>query len=300
MSRRGVFKGLIIILLGLMLLANNFRILPWGVWHELFRLWPVVLIAIGTHLIFRKSSLSYLQIIPPLTIIAAIVGAIYLSQVAVNYEKVDRVLRFEEPLSADLTRATIRISFGAGRLRLEGGSAHLFEGDLVTPSWLRPKMRYKVVDREGFLELTEEGRRGKFRFGAWGRDHSWNLKLNNEIPLALRIETAASRNDLDLSASRVTDLELDIGASKTEIKFSDSVSIKAKIDGGVSQIRLLIPRSMATRIKAETALTSSNVLDVGFRKDGNVYTSKNYPTAQTRLDLDLDVGVSSFRVELYE
>lgn len=66
MSRGSFFKGLIIILLGLILLANNFQILSWSVWYELFRLWPVILIAIGIHLIFRKGPLSFLQILSPL------------------------------------------------------------------------------------------------------------------------------------------------------------------------------------------------------------------------------------------
>jgi len=299
MNGRSFFKGLIVILLGLILLANNFQILPWGVWYELMRLWPVILIAVGTHLIFRKTSLSFLRIISPLIIIAAIGGAIYLSQVGGNYQKVDQTFRFEQPLSPDLTRASIIISFGAGRLRLEGGSTYLFDGDLVTPSWLRPKMRYKVIDREGFLELTQEGKRNRFRFGPWGKDHSWDLRLNNEIPLALIIKTGASSNHLDLSSLKVTYLELDTGASKSEIKFGDSASIRAKIHAGVSQIRLLIPQSIGTRIKADTALTSSNLMELGFRKEKDVYTSKNYPTAETRVDLDLDVGVSSLRVELY-
>ena len=300
MNRRGIFKGLIIILLGLIFLANNFQILPWGVWYELIRLWPVILIAIGTHLLFRKSSLSFLQILSPLIIIAAIGGAIYLSQVGEKYEKVDQVFRFEQPLFPDLTRASISISFGAGRLRLEGGSTYLFDGDLVTPSWLRPKMRYKVIDREGFLELSEEGRRDRFRFGRWGKDHSWDLRLNNGIPLALRIKTGASSNHLDLSSLKVTYLELDTGASKNEIKFGDSASVRANIHAGASQIKLLIPQSMGIRIKADTALTSSNLMELGFRKEKDVYTSKNYPTAETRIDLDLNVGVSSLRVELYQ
>ncbi len=299
MNRRGFFKGSIIILLGLILLANNFQILPWGVWYELMRLWPVILIAVGTHFIFRKSSLSFLQIFPPLIVIAAIGGAIYLSQFGGNYQKVDQMFRFEQPLSPDLTRASISISFGAGRLSLEGGSTHLFDGDLVTPSWLRPKMRYKVIDREGLLELTEEGGRDGFRFRPSGKDHSWDLRLNNEIPLALTIKTGASSNYLDLSFLKVTYLELDTGASNSEIKFADSVSIRAKIHAGASVIKLLIPQTIGTRIKADPPLTSSNLMELGFRKEKDVYTSKNYPTAETRVDLDLDVGVSSLSVELY-
>jgi len=299
MNIKSLFKGIIIILLGLILLVNNFQLLPWSVWSELFRLWPIILIAIGIHLIFRKSSLSFLQILPHLIIIAAIGGAIYLSQTGVIYEKIDQTFRFEQPLTPDLKQAHIEINFGAGKLELEGGSPYLFEGDFSTPSWLRPKMKYRAINKEGFLELTEEGKRNKFPFGRWGKAHFWNLRLNNEIPLTLKINTGASSNYLDLSSLKVTYLELGTGASNNEIKFGSLTSVKANISAGASQIKLFIPRSMGIRIEADTALTSNNLKELGLTKKGDIYTSNNYSIAENRLDLDLEAGVSSFRVELY-
>ena len=299
MNIRTLFKGIIIILLGLILLANNFQLLPWNVWSELFRLWPVILIAIGTHLIFRKSSLSFLQILSPLIIIAAIGGAIYLSQTGATYEKIDQTFRFEQPLSPELKQAHIEINFGAGRLKLEGGSFFLFEGDFNTPSWLRPKMRYRTIDKEGFLELSEEGKRNEFPFGPWGKTHYWNLRLNNEIPLTLKINTGASSNYLDLSSLKVTYFELDTGASNNEIKFGYLSSTRANIYAGACQIKLLIPRSIGIRIKADTALTSNNLNELGFTREGDVYTSDNYLTTEKHLDLGLETGASSFRVEFY-
>lgn len=299
MKIRTYLRGIIIILFGVVLLANNFQILPWSVWYELLRLWPAILIAIGIDLIFRKSSLSFLQILSPLVIIAAIGGAVYLSQADRAYEITDRALRFEQPLSPKLKQADIEISFGAGILRLEGGSAYLFEGDFTTPSWLRPKMRYKVVGEKGFLELTEEGERGRFHFSQVGKEHSWNLRLNNEIPLTLKIATGASSNYLDISSLKVTYLELKAGASKNEIKFGSLNSIQAKIEMGVSQIKLFIPGSIGIRIEADTALTSNNLNELDLIKEGNTYISRHYSTAETRLDLELKVGVSSLTVELY-
>ncbi len=300
MKIRTYLRGIIIILLGVILLANNFQILPWGVWYELFRLWPVLLIAIGIDLIFRKSSLSFLQILSPLLVIAAIGSAIYLSQADRAYGITGQAFRFEQPLLPELEQVDIEIAFGAGTLRLQGGSPYLFEGDFTTPSWLRPRMRYKVVDGRGSLELTEEGERGRFRFSQLGKKHSWNLKLNNEIPVTLKIQTGASSNYLDISSLEVTYLELETGASNNEIKFGSRSSIRTRIEAGVSRIKLFIPRSMGVRIEADTALTSNNLNKLELVKQGDVYTSSDYSTAETRLDLELEVGVSSVTVELYQ
>ena len=299
MNRKSIFWGIIIILLGLILLVNNFQILPWRVWVELLRFWPIILIAIGVDLIFRKSSLSFLQILSPLLIIAAIGGAIYLSQTGQVYKEKSEVFKFHQSLSPDLEQANVEINFGAGILKLRGGSIYLFDGDFITPSWLRPKMRYKATDREGFLELSEEGKRDRFEFGRWGEEHSWILRLNNKTPLTLKIKTGASSNYLDLSSLKVTYLELKTGVSKNEIRFGSLTSTRAKISAGASQITIFIPRSIGAKIEADTALTSTNLNELGFRKQGDVYFSNNYSTAENRLELEVEVGVSSIRVEFF-
>ncbi len=299
MNRKSIFWGITVILLGLVLLANNFQILSWRVWVELLRFWPVILIAIGVDLIFRKSSLSFLQILSPLLIIAAIGGAIYLSQTEQVYKEKSEVFKFHQSLSPDLEQANIEINFGAGILKLRGDSIYLFDGDLITPSWLRPKMRYKATDKEGFLELSEEGKRDRFQFGRWGEEHSWDLRFNSETPLTLKINTGASSNYLDFSSLKVTYLELKTGLSKNEIRFGSLTSTRAKISAGASQIIIFIPRSIGAKIEADTALTSTNLNELGFRKQGDVYFSSNYSTAENRLDLELDTGVSSLKVEFF-
>jgi hypothetical protein len=117
--------------------------------------------------------------------------------------------------------------------------------------------------------------------------------------MTLKIKTGASTNYLDISSLKVTYLELETGVSKNEIKFGSLSFIQAKIKAGVSRIKLFIPRSTGIRIEANTALTSNNFNKLGLVKQGDVYTSRDYSIAETRLDLELDVGISSVTVELY-
>jgi len=123
MKIRHFLKGLIVILIGLILLANNFGILSWGIWYYLVRLWPLILITIGIDLIFQGTSLSFLRILSPLLIIAAICLTVYFYQ---NQEgKFHQFFRrkFEstelnQPLLSNIKEATVNINFGAGKLRV--------------------------------------------------------------------------------------------------------------------------------------------------------------------------------------
>lgn len=54
----GHVGALVIIFLGIVFLLNNLDILPWGIWDQLWKFWPVILILIGIQMFFRKSSFS--------------------------------------------------------------------------------------------------------------------------------------------------------------------------------------------------------------------------------------------------
>ena len=46
--------GIILVLLGVILLLQTFNVLPWGLWGSLWRLWPLLLIAIGLNIILSR------------------------------------------------------------------------------------------------------------------------------------------------------------------------------------------------------------------------------------------------------
>lgn len=52
-----------LLFLGAILLLNNFELLPWDVWSNIWRLWPVALIFLGFQILFSKSWLTHLLII---------------------------------------------------------------------------------------------------------------------------------------------------------------------------------------------------------------------------------------------
>jgi hypothetical protein len=85
-------KGLAIILVGVILLLNNFNILEWSVWYNIFKLWPLLLVSLGISLIFRRR-LSWLA---PLVIVVGIIIGI-----GAGYMGVD--LSLEGTISTEVT-----------------------------------------------------------------------------------------------------------------------------------------------------------------------------------------------------
>lgn len=48
--------AILLIFVGVVLLLNNFGVIPWEVWGAIWKLWPVLIIAWGVQQIFRNSS----------------------------------------------------------------------------------------------------------------------------------------------------------------------------------------------------------------------------------------------------
>lgn len=44
---RGNTVSILLIVLGIFFLLNNLNLIPWQIWHNMWKLWPVVLILIG-------------------------------------------------------------------------------------------------------------------------------------------------------------------------------------------------------------------------------------------------------------
>jgi len=59
MKLRKIIKGLTILLIGLILLANTLGIFEWSVWYNVIKLWPLLLVSAGLSIILKERSFSF-------------------------------------------------------------------------------------------------------------------------------------------------------------------------------------------------------------------------------------------------
>ena len=111
--RRLSIAALLLLTIGIVLLLNTTGVIGWGVWLELFRFWPVILIGVGLNMILgpRFPLLSALVVA---LILAASVGAAYLSSWATAHDDL-RAFSYSSPANGADT-LELDIDFGAGSL----------------------------------------------------------------------------------------------------------------------------------------------------------------------------------------
>jgi hypothetical protein len=123
----------------------------------------------------------------------------------------------------------------------------------------------------------------------------WDLRLNRDVPIRLNLDGGVGQAVLDLSQLKISDLEADLGVGRTSITIPATGQFQARIHAGVGEVEVIVPQGMAARVQAESGLGGVHVSE-GFTRQGEVYTSPGYESAQNRADLRITGGVGSVSV----
>lgn len=309
-------SGLILIFIGVVFLFINYGYLDWAVWRVLVDLWPVLLILFGVKMLLGRKAGFFAT----LALLVLALGFAFWqgaaspgeSRFGKRYEswseranprdRAERTVKLEEPLPKGVTEAGVRVQFGAGRLTIEDTTDALVSGNFTGSGWRKPEIRLR--DRRGEKAEVEIRESDGWRpdFGS-SRGATWLLKLNNRIPLDLRLELGAGSSYLDLSQYRIRELRMQVGASSSYVKLGGlEQHVKVSVESGASHMTLSAPRDSGLKIAMDGALVSlkgNNFSQAGLVRSGDVYTSPNYATAKNKIDMDISAGAASFELMFY-
>jgi hypothetical protein len=69
-----------------------------------------------------------------------------------------------------------------------------------------------------------------------------------------------------------------------------------EIDAGAASVGIRVPNGVAARIKTEGALVGVDIDQSRFPREGGIYQSPDYATAENKAELDIDIGAGSISV----
>jgi len=264
MRRDYIFWGAVLILLGGLMFLNNADIrLPGGI-SPMQLFWPSVLILLGGWIMF-----GYL--------------------VRGNVEAEDVSIDLQEA-----SQASLKLSHGAGRIIVGAGAA---PGQLLNGSFAGG-IKHSARLSGDRLDVHFEAHPFAFPpfLGGW-QGLEWNFNLNREIPLTLRLETGASRSELDLRELKVTDLKVSTGASKTDITLPANAGMTTvKVELGAASLDLVVPQGVAARIRAEQGVSAIEIDTARFSYSNGIYESPDYSSAPNKADIRIEAGAGRVAV----
>ncbi len=266
MRNPSVFWPLALILVGALLLLNNFGLLPFDLGAAF---WPLLLVLAGVWILL--GSIGGRRDLPTESISLPLEGA---------------------------ERAELKLRFGAGELDLGGGAAsgELFQGEFAGGLDRRVRRRGERLEVE--MRIPQSGWMGVVTPWSWGRAFSWKVALNDRIPLELDVESGASDMRLDLEPLQVKKIRLQTGASASDITLPGKAGqVMVSVESGAASVRMHLPQGVAGRIRAHGGLSEIKVDTARFPGDGDRYESPDYENAEHRVEIDVQTGVGSVVID---
>lgn len=204
--------------------------------------------------------------------------------------------RSVEADDAESVRAEIRMALG--ELNVAGGAgSSLMDADFAynVAGW-RPDVDYRKLGDEG--ELTV-GQRGITEGIPTHRARNeWDVRLNDDVPIALRVQMGGGLGNLDLDSLALTGLDLDMGAGSATVDLTGSWErdVNARIRGGAGELTVLLPSRMGVRVDAGARVGRVNA--EGLRRQGDAYVNDAYGGPGANLEVDVEGGIGQINLEV--
>ena len=170
--------GILLVLLGALLLLQTIGVVSWGLWLELWRFWPVALIAGGVSIILGRR----FPVLASLVVVFLLVGTVGAAAFFIVADTESFVVsEFSEPLDG-VESLELEVEFGAGELiisDLPAGSP-----DLVQATFSGPGSNAGVVStvaRSGNRTAVKlENAQSSFFTTL---DRKWDIKIARDVEI---------------------------------------------------------------------------------------------------------------------
>ena len=289
--------GLLLVAFGALLLLTVTGVAGLGVWFELARYWPVLLILIGIKLILAPRA----PLIGLGAVSLVLVATVAAAWIPLSVEETDDAPRITYVTPLENTETLeLGMGFTSGRvtLRSDASADRLFAADFNN----RPaEVIHDHTGRFSKIYLSTDGFSVDYSNDE-GDSYTltgladWELMVSPEVALDLEILAGAADLDLDLTHLNVRRLVVGAAASQVRIRLPAAGQTHVQIDAGAADIEITVPRGVAARIDNDSFLNFTSIDSGRFPKSGGEHRSPDYSTAENRVSIEIDAGAASVTV----
>jgi hypothetical protein len=310
LNRGLLFWGLALVTAGATALAVQQGYIDRDVVADAWRLWPVILIAIGLSIVLART---------PFAVLGTLLAALILGFGAGALVSVGPSVACTGNVPTDLTTesgtfagdaATVNLDFNCGELNVT-----MAEGSGWTAGTASDGSREITVEAGGdSLDVSATDEEG------WNWDggkQRWDIGLGSGLAYDLEIAAnAASVNldlaggtfdrlgidpnaaslSIDLSGASVADFDMSMNAGSSEIQTDAETALAGRFTMNAGSFELCVPDGAALRITvADSNFTfAHNLDDSGLTRSGDTWTSDAFNGADRFIDLRLEGNAASF------
>ncbi len=295
-----LFWGFLFLTIGVLFFLdkNDFQLL---IPSEISSYWPLLIILWGVAIIVKGTILK--------PIVSAISGAflgIFLfgsifgfEHFPNNQDEIEREITtaaFYEDYRDSIEYATLSLRTGASKIKVGGITDKLISG---SSSGTFNSFNFKTRYRDNSARIVL--RHSKDEIDLFGDNNYRNLDFSlNQNPIwNIDLKVGAATIKMDLSEYKVSKFNIKTGATTTDLKLGDrEETIKVNIEMGAATMKISIPKESACQIKGDMIMVVKDL--EGFEDIGKKrYQTENFNSAQNKIFINFDGGVSTLKVKRY-
>jgi hypothetical protein len=195
----------------------------------------------------------------------------------------------------DAQSVSVTVEMPAGDLHVDSGGSKLLDADFAYDSSLRrPDITYSVDSGHGELRISQR----EEHHVQFGPTHdTWNLHLARDVPMEMRVNMGAGRNDLHLGGLQITRVEVAMGAGllTADLTGDWKQDLEADFRGGAGNATIRLPDNVGVVARAKGGFGS--VEANGLIKEGDVFVNAAYGKSPVTLHVNVEGGAGVIRLE---
>jgi hypothetical protein len=305
MKTSHIFWGTLFIVLGLLVLVNNFSPITMH-WGNLWQFWPILLVLIGISLLV-KNKIGKTVLAGAAAIFLAII--LFTSvKLTTSYIDGDIELAFDnddyafatteysESFDTSFTKAILNLDAGIGSYKINTNTEELI---YVKTEGIENNFRLTKTDVDSISKLKLKMKKTTFHLGKNKFKNKVNIALNQKPLWDLNLDFGAASIDFDLTKFRIENIDLNVGAASLDFKLG-SLSEKTNftIEAGASNIDISVPEEVGCQLKMDDVLSSKDINGFDKIKSG-LYRTTDFNDTDKKIFINIDCGVSSITVRRY-
>ena len=320
---RSLFFPIVLIGIGTIWLLVNFNIIQGFTFGQLWRLWPLFLIAAGLELLFGRGRAFIGALIGLLTVAAAVVLLIYGRQLGLGQATTLKTEAFSAPLAeATSAQVTLDLDEYASDIGPTTTAENLVEADLTYAG--EPVFEVTGTTDKAVTVGVRNDNTDPFSFFD-SIDARWQIGLSPEVPLGLTVDGGSGSADFHLQTLDLTSLvvdggsgaldlalpagdgytaEVSGGSGSVRIAFESGTQATLRYDGGSGALTVDVPEGQAVRVEIRDSGSGGVSLPGGWEvvsdgdNDEGVWQTDGYDAAADQLLIIVtEVGSGSIRVD---
>lgn len=306
---RSFFWPTLLIIVGLIFLLNNYGVVRWNIWGDLWRIWPIILILLGLQILFGRNKVgnrivSLLGIVILLILLLVLIGqnsqtvgdwltknspgiAQKVLTPSSNLNHYSQTI--EQNQYTNVTERNLKTDLGIGTMTIsDSEDSYYFRVDADYYGDIAPQTTTNLNNTILSLEYFPPSQ--QIIFGTIKQQHNLILGLP-KLKTDINTTVGTGKESINFNRLLLNNLKAVVGTGETDITLGNTSLPTGTTDlqVGTGSITVHLPKDIGLSVNHKIGV-GKIMLDSQSYVGNGIHNSSNYDSSNTKMTVNVTVG----------